>query len=565
MMNPDKNAIEAVKAGDRNRFAELVERHERMVYGIAWSYLGDAELCHDAAQETFIKAFRYIGALRDAERFPAWLSRIARNVSATLLRRRRADLANRRRWQAEQPDPVSAPSGGEDENLKEMLGRTLAELPPQHRECLVLFYLENKSIHEVAATLGLSESAVKTRLHRARGALRGRLEEQIERDLKGLAPRKDFTASIMFILPAKPLGVIGLGGASSLVAKAAGWFYSLIPTLLMALWMAVCQAGFSYLLVGWFNRMEASNLIDKPENRFRRAVLKRNTLAFAACMALVAVICVLLPTYLGPRTFWQLLAVYSIWGVYQSLVLLRVNRSPFTKAVVMAQFVFMVIGVLIGFFGFNPAIVFVAMFFLNIVLVRVNRYMPRRQDYNLFLREAKGMLGDPGEMLEPARPATEPELHMFARFLGDQWLVREYSSSGRDFVMRLAPVHQTLKNMFNSSITGDSTLVIRGGRDCDARLNASEAKAIESLTGRSFDASGLERSVSQVATAALGHFIAGRRDEAKALLSTTSDAEIFAAEYANAKGYRRQRLAVIATSVILLAMAVWMYWGAYHR
>ncbi|MEN6625642.1 MAG: RNA polymerase sigma factor [Candidatus Sumerlaeia bacterium] len=564
-MNPDKNAIEAVKAGDRNRFAELVERHERMVYGIAWSYLGDAELCHDAAQETFIKAFRYIGALRDAERFPAWLSRIARNVSATLLRRRRTDLANRRRWQAEQPEPVVTPRENPDENLKEMLGRTLAELPPQHRECLVLFYLENKSIHEVAAILGLSESAVKTRLHRARGALRGRLEEQIERDLKGLAPRKGFTASVMLVLPAKPLGVIGLGGGASFIGKATSWLSSLVPMLLLALWAALCQAGFSYLLVGWFNRMESSNLIDKPDNRFRLAVLRRNTIVMAMCMGLVAATIVLVPGVLGPRAFWQLLAVYGAWGVYKSMLVLRVNRSPFTKAVLLAQFVYMTISGLIGFFGFNPAIVFVAMFFLNIVLVRVNRYMPRRQDYNLFLREAKGMLGDPGEMLDPARPATEPELHMFARFLGDQWLVREYSSSGRDFVMRLAPVHQTLKNMFNSSITGDSTLVIRGGRDCDARLNASEAKAIESLTGRSFDASGLERSVSQVAAAALGHFIAGRRDEAKALLSTTSDEEIFAAEYANAKGYRRQHMAVIATSVILLAMGVWMYWGAYHR
>ena len=74
-MNPDKNAIEAVKQGDRDRFAELVERHKRMVYAIAWSYLGDAEICEDAAQETFIRAFRYLGALRDLERFPAWISR----------------------------------------------------------------------------------------------------------------------------------------------------------------------------------------------------------------------------------------------------------------------------------------------------------------------------------------------------------------------------------------------------------------------------------------------------------------------------------------------------------
>lgn len=217
-MNPDKNAIDAVKQGDRNRFAELVERYQRQVYAIAWSYLGDADLCEDAAQETFIKAFRYLGALRNAERFPAWLSRIARNVSATLLRRRRAELENRKRWQIEQPASVpSSESSDEEEDLKDLLGRTLAELSPQHRECLVLFYLEGKSVSEASALLGITETAFKTRLHRARRVLRGQLEERIEQGLEGLSPRKNFVASVMFLLPQKPLGWLGAGGGVSLI------------------------------------------------------------------------------------------------------------------------------------------------------------------------------------------------------------------------------------------------------------------------------------------------------------------------------------------------------------
>jgi RNA polymerase sigma-70 factor (ECF subfamily) len=144
-MNDERAAIEAVKQGHRDRFKELVERHKRMVYAIAWSHLGDADICEDAAQETFIKAFRYLGALRDVDIFPAWFSPFARNVSLTIVRRRKKELENLNRWRVEQPAPAEEPISDSDESLKEMLGRTLSELAPQHRECLVLFYLEEKA------------------------------------------------------------------------------------------------------------------------------------------------------------------------------------------------------------------------------------------------------------------------------------------------------------------------------------------------------------------------------------------------------------------------------------
>ena len=133
-MESDKTAIEAVIQGDRDQFSKLVDRHKRMAYAIAWSHLGDADMCEDAAQETFIKAFRYLGALRDFEKFPAWLSRIARNVCTTLIKRRKGELEKRTRWQLEQPSPAIEPADtGDESGLKDMLGRVLAELPPQHR------------------------------------------------------------------------------------------------------------------------------------------------------------------------------------------------------------------------------------------------------------------------------------------------------------------------------------------------------------------------------------------------------------------------------------------------
>jgi RNA polymerase sigma-70 factor (ECF subfamily) len=93
----DTDAVKAVIEGDRDRYSELVERYQKMVYGIAWSHLGDAGLCEDAAQETFIKAFRYLAALRNPEKFSGWLARIARNVSTSLLRKRGRELDKHKR------------------------------------------------------------------------------------------------------------------------------------------------------------------------------------------------------------------------------------------------------------------------------------------------------------------------------------------------------------------------------------------------------------------------------------------------------------------------------------
>ena len=214
-MTADADAIQAVKGGDKNRYAELIARYQRMVYGIAWSRLGDADLCEDAVQETFVKAFRYLLALRNPEKFQGWLARIARNVSTSLLRRHRRELDKRQRWRILQPDaPEEESSADDEEPLTETLTKTLADLPARHRECLVLFYLEGKNVREAAAVLGISEAAVKTRLYRARKVLRGKLEERLEASLTTLGGRGDYSAGVMALLPPIPLAATGLGASA---------------------------------------------------------------------------------------------------------------------------------------------------------------------------------------------------------------------------------------------------------------------------------------------------------------------------------------------------------------
>ena len=121
MYTDDSQVIGAVLQGQKDRYEELIEKYKRMVYGIAWSHLGDYDLSEDAAQETFVKAYSYLGALRDPGKFPGWLARIARNVCNSFGRQAKREAGLQERWALE-----SAPSREDDrESLDESFGRRL--------------------------------------------------------------------------------------------------------------------------------------------------------------------------------------------------------------------------------------------------------------------------------------------------------------------------------------------------------------------------------------------------------------------------------------------------------
>ena len=86
----DETAVAAVRGGDAERYRELVERHERRVFAVAWSRLGDAALAEEATQEAFIRAYRRLWLLGDGAKFSGWVNTIARRVAINFgLRHRR--------------------------------------------------------------------------------------------------------------------------------------------------------------------------------------------------------------------------------------------------------------------------------------------------------------------------------------------------------------------------------------------------------------------------------------------------------------------------------------------
>ena len=94
-LGQDAAAVAAVRNGDAERYRELVERHERRVFAVAWSRLGDAALAEEATQEAFIRGYRRLWLLGDGTKFSGWIASVARNAAINLGLRHRRELNKR--------------------------------------------------------------------------------------------------------------------------------------------------------------------------------------------------------------------------------------------------------------------------------------------------------------------------------------------------------------------------------------------------------------------------------------------------------------------------------------
>jgi RNA polymerase sigma factor (sigma-70 family) len=555
-LSTDINAIEAVQQGERDRFAELIDRHQRMVYGIAWSYLGDPDICEDAAQETFIKAFHYLGALRDPEKFTSWLARIARNVCTSILRKRQSELKNLNRWQIDQPATTTeVESSEEEENLSEMLGHTLSELKPEHRECLTLFYMEGKSVRETAEALGMNESAVKTRLHRARKTLRSELDKRIETQLEGLAPNKNFTASVMVILPqAGILGTAGVGTGASLFGKAVGGLGKGLIGIQFIFWMVLGQTAYVYLLTSFFARLEISNLIDKPENTYRKSLIKKDALIQTLTIPFLIPVTFIGLFLFGLKALVIFLTLMFALGVYHSVLMLRVNKSSFSYNMLTTNSIFCLSMILISIFDF-PFDVF-SLGLATIAFIHVftkNPTLPRH-DYNLFLRQVQGELQTPDKETSITRPVTQQEHLAFVRFLGEQHLITGYKQRNKKTILQLPTVSMSYRNYLFITIGGESTLKVNRNGQCQATISRSDTKSIQSLGNSPIIAEELQKGVEHAIEQSLALFLEGKSHQARQILTPLSDEDVFKANHEKSASTRIRKIAALLCGILLITL-----------
>ncbi len=193
----ESDVIAAILAGETQLFHELIRPYERSVYMVALSMLKDSADAEDVAQESFLKAYCGLAKFRAESKFSTWLISIAINEARSRLRKQKTSRTESLDVTSEDGAPVS-PAALTDwreipseilerQEVRLLLQEAVTELPTIYREVFVLRDMEELSVNESAAVLGISVASVKVRLHRARIMLQKRLAPQLN---KIVAPKK---------------------------------------------------------------------------------------------------------------------------------------------------------------------------------------------------------------------------------------------------------------------------------------------------------------------------------------------------------------------------------------
>lgn len=227
----DAELVAACLAGDRDAFAPIVERYQRLLCSIAYSSTGQLSQSEDLAQETFLEAWRLLPKLREPEKLRPWLCGILRYKISRLRRAdgrepaSGADPIEDAGELASHEEPVADTVVREEEQA--ILWNALERVPETYRETLVLYYREHRSVEHVADALDISEDAVKQRLSRGRKILQEQVLKFVEGALARSTPGKLFTIGVLAALPefATPAKAAGIGAAAvkgGMIAKSTG-------------------------------------------------------------------------------------------------------------------------------------------------------------------------------------------------------------------------------------------------------------------------------------------------------------------------------------------------------
>lgn len=167
--------VDAARNGYDDAFAELVRRTHEETYALARRLVSNDDDALDVVQDAYLRAYRALPNFRGDAQFTTWMYRITANCASTYLGRRRRHQHEELGDHLEVPDtrPESDPATAADSsNLRSRLEQAVSELPPRLRAVVVLRDIYDLSHAEIAEHLGISESAAKVRLHRARRRLR---------------------------------------------------------------------------------------------------------------------------------------------------------------------------------------------------------------------------------------------------------------------------------------------------------------------------------------------------------------------------------------------------------
>ncbi len=200
-MASDARLLKASLRGDNDAFSAIVRRYQSLVCAITYSGTGDLAASEDLAQEVFLAAWRKLGSLREPARLRSWLCAITRNLTADYLRRRPRDPM-RDAVPLDEAAPLRSPAPAPAEHAiteeqERLVWAAVHDIPETYRLPLILYYREQHSVRRVARALALSRAAVKQRLTRGRGMLKGKLASLVEDTLSTTGPGSTFAAAVL--------------------------------------------------------------------------------------------------------------------------------------------------------------------------------------------------------------------------------------------------------------------------------------------------------------------------------------------------------------------------------
>jgi RNA polymerase sigma-70 factor, ECF subfamily len=550
----DETAVAAVRRGDAERYRELVERHERRVYAVAWSRLGDAALAEEATQEAFIRAYRRLWLLGDGAKFAAWVNTIARHVAINLGLRHRRELNKRKRWALENPENSTAEKPADETDplcTPETLRLTLAELPAAHRECLVLFYLENKSGAEAAVTLGISETAFRVRLHRARAAMRERLEEKLEGSLAQLRPAKTLVPSVMAGVLASSSAKATAGGVGATILGALAkftpfkWLATFIPLVIIPLVMIL-----PVMMWPWarFLVRDAQQNYRDPKG-FRASLYRQSDVGYPVFfMFLIGMIFlfVMMTTHiLGVKGFDDVSLIFGFFwlmGMVFAARQLEINRSRVQIGVLLNNLMLSSVSLCIGLYWLPSDVLFPALMLSLLVTLFTKGSCGLQMDYNLFLRATQGLLPPAGlpAQKEPSIRLDRAALRAFARFLGERRLAGKFRW-GTDGLMLYLPavkspttwaaIFPSARNTSNITLGWDGSVAVCCGKKDTADLEALRSNSVS-------DPAALQKQVALAVSQAWRNFHEEKTALAERAIGQIPDTEIFVVPPSRTKANR---------------------------
>lgn len=177
----DEILIRQAQAGQQMAFATLVKRYEQYAFTLALRFVKNREDAHEVAQDSFLRAFRYLPEFRGEAKFTTWFYKIIYSTSLNFIRKQNPDIQSL----DDENRPVKLPNQGgqdashklENEDRSAAIQRAIGQLAHDDAGIITLFYLYENSLDEICQIMGLTMTNAKTKLCRARQRLKAIMEQ----------------------------------------------------------------------------------------------------------------------------------------------------------------------------------------------------------------------------------------------------------------------------------------------------------------------------------------------------------------------------------------------------